>query len=311
MNVYAPDYYKKFKCIADKCKHNCCIGWEIDIDSHTLSYYKTLKDNFGRRLNSSINDNCSQPYFVLTEDDRCPMLNSRNLCDVISNIGEKHLCQICADHPRFRNFFESRTEIGLGMCCEVASELILFKPTVAELVLIESSNEGIDESVDIDFLDKRAECFKIVQDRSMRLEDRVERLLKEFSVVLPKRSMFSWSRALLSLELLNDDWSILVREYLNDIKHHHNVAQEQFEIPFEQLLVYLLYRHTADNPDAIEAGIAFSVWGYRIIRTICENLQYKFGPVTPDVLVEICRLFSAEIEYSKNNLDDVYGFLNF
>ena len=36
MDIFAPSYYKKFKCIADKCHHNCCIGWEIDIDDEAL-----------------------------------------------------------------------------------------------------------------------------------------------------------------------------------------------------------------------------------------------------------------------------------
>ena len=31
-----PNYYDKFKCIADRCKHSCCIGWEIDIDDDTM-----------------------------------------------------------------------------------------------------------------------------------------------------------------------------------------------------------------------------------------------------------------------------------
>ena len=35
MKLYAPEYYKQFQCIADKCTHSCCIGWEIDIDEIT------------------------------------------------------------------------------------------------------------------------------------------------------------------------------------------------------------------------------------------------------------------------------------
>ena len=35
MDVY-PNYYDKFKCIANRCKHSCCIGWEIDIDEDTM-----------------------------------------------------------------------------------------------------------------------------------------------------------------------------------------------------------------------------------------------------------------------------------
>ena len=33
MKIYAPAYYRDFKCIADKCKNICCkAGWGIEID---------------------------------------------------------------------------------------------------------------------------------------------------------------------------------------------------------------------------------------------------------------------------------------
>ena len=46
MKLYAPSYYKSFKCIADKCRHSCCIGWEIDIDDDTFEYYKTVCEEY-------------------------------------------------------------------------------------------------------------------------------------------------------------------------------------------------------------------------------------------------------------------------
>ena len=45
MKLYAPAYYKNFKCIADKCEHSCCVGWEIDIDKETLDKYVHTGDN--------------------------------------------------------------------------------------------------------------------------------------------------------------------------------------------------------------------------------------------------------------------------
>ena len=90
-----PGYYGKFRCIADKCTDNCCIGWEIDIDSETMDYYSSVGGSFGGRLKNSIKDGS----FVLTEGERCPFLNSRNLCDIYTELGEAHLCQICTDHP--------------------------------------------------------------------------------------------------------------------------------------------------------------------------------------------------------------------
>ena len=40
MKLFAPEYYKDFVCIADRCKHSCCVGWEIDVDKDTLEKYK-------------------------------------------------------------------------------------------------------------------------------------------------------------------------------------------------------------------------------------------------------------------------------
>lgn len=311
MKVYVPDYYKKFKCIADKCKHNCCIGWEIDVDEDTLNYYKTLNNNFGRRLVDSIGYDDGNAHFILTKDERCPMLNGRNLCDVISNLGESNLCQICADHPRFRNFFADRTEVGLGMCCEAACEIILFNPFTFSLSLLD--NDYVEEESDTaqeEFFGKRDRVFKIATDRTKLLDDRIDLILKEFSIKIPSRSMFGWSRKLLSLEQLNPQWSALVQEYLYGDYKSKNMNQLQWELTFEQLFTYLLFRHTPDFQEKIEKGIAFSVLSYRIIKSICSNIEDKRACMSPEVLIEICRMFSSEIEYSQENVNALYMLLD-
>ncbi len=46
MSVFAPDYYKDFKCTASLCRHNCCIGREIDIDKKTMKKYENTNKLF-------------------------------------------------------------------------------------------------------------------------------------------------------------------------------------------------------------------------------------------------------------------------
>ena len=43
MKLIAPEYYTKFHCIADKCRHSCCVGWEIEIDPDKLVYYRSIE----------------------------------------------------------------------------------------------------------------------------------------------------------------------------------------------------------------------------------------------------------------------------
>ena len=119
MFTIKPDFYDSFKCIADKCTDSCCIGWEIDVDEFALEKYNNINNDFGKKIRSQIiksedGSNC----FALAENERCPFLNQRNLCDIIINCGEDHLCDICREHPRFYEWFVGVTECGLGLCCE-------------------------------------------------------------------------------------------------------------------------------------------------------------------------------------------------
>ena len=139
MNVYVPEYYPAFRCVASECRHTCCAGWEIDIDEESLARYQRLPGAFGERVRRSIGRE-GTPHFVLTKEERCPLLNGDNLCELILREGEGALCQICRDHPRFRNFFSARVEMGLGLVCEEAARVILSWPRPLRLIRLEGDD---------------------------------------------------------------------------------------------------------------------------------------------------------------------------
>ena len=133
MKVFAPDYYPGFRCIAGACRHTCCEGWEIDVDPDTLERYRNMEGTLGAKLKRCI-DPKPAPHFILSRGERCPFLTDQNLCEIIQQAGEDSLCQICADHPRFRNYWSDRIELGLGMACEEAARLILTSPHPLRLI---------------------------------------------------------------------------------------------------------------------------------------------------------------------------------
>lgn len=157
MKTYAPSFYKDFKCKAGACSRTCCAGWEIDIDEESLAKYKAMEGPLGDRLRENIDESGEMPCFKLKEGDRCPFLNDSNLCELIIETGsEDILCQICTDHPRFRNFWTNITEVGPGLACEEAARLVLSSEKPLELVLIE--DDGLDvygEPLDPDDPDSR------------------------------------------------------------------------------------------------------------------------------------------------------------
>lgn len=287
MAMYAPDYYSEFKCINKYCKHNCCIGWEIDIDDETYEKYKSQKGDFGDRLKKSISDGV-QPHFTLKDNDRCPFLNDENLCDIIINMGEDSLCQICSDHPRFRNFFPEREEIGLGLCCEAAADLIINRTKKFKLLPLNA------EENDDDFFTTRQNIFEIITDRNIKISERIEKLISEFDIKLSSKSLRQWADIYLGLERLDTAWDFQLN-ILKNSNYQITHLPDNIELPLEQLLAYFIFRHLSEGyyDGNVKGRISFAVLSTSVIANI-----YKGSDLS---LEEVARMYSAEIEYSDEN----------
>lgn len=306
MKTIIPSYYTSFKCLAGACKNSCCIGWEIDIDDKTLSEYKKLPGEFGERVRRNIDFTDETASFKLDTSERCPFLNSDGLCDIILTLGEDSICNICTDHPRFRNFFSDRTEVGLGLCCEACAEIIL---SCKEKVYLLGDNSP-DKSSEYEeiFFSFRQKVFDLLQERNLPLDERVQNLLDICGASLPEKSLDEWFLIFSSLEQLNPVWrKLLSKLKLSDSSAANHSFNEDIDTAFEQLLVYLTFRHLWDayDNDQIPACAAFIALSYMILRTLAaleENC-------TLDYLINICRIYSCEIEYSEDNMSALFDLL--
>lgn len=302
MKLVYPDYYEKFTCIAHDCRHTCCAGWEIEIDPKTLNDYLSMDGEIGARLRENIvTDEDGNAQFRLAEGERCPFLNDRNLCELILTLGEDHLCQICTDHPRFRNFFSDRTEIGLGLCCEAAAKLILSQKERMHLCGEENETLTQEES---GLLSLRQALLDRMQERTECILQRWRKLLSRICAEPEYRSPAQWAEVLSGLERLDEAWE----ERLKDLALCPDfdlpfLAEPEFETAMEQLSCYFLYRHLAGAllDGDISARVCFCVFSAAVIgamfRKACER-----GEGTLEELAEIARQYSAEIEYSEENL---------
>ena len=300
LKVY-PDYYEKFKCIADKCKHNCCIGWEIDIDDETLKFYKSYKGEFGERLKNNIEGNPA--HFILAEKERCPFLNKNNLCDIIINLGEERICKICKEHPRFHNALPDRIESGLGLCCEEAARIILGNADTLGFI-----TEG-ESIINDEIIDLRDKAIKILQNRNKGITDRLNEIfLLLFCKEMEKINIEEWVDVFLGLERLDNEWTDILIMLKENIKNadfsgfSSHMLSRQTE--YEQFLVYVFYRHFANSFDIDEAEqiCKFALISYNLIYSIGAVIFTINGEFGFKKQVDICRLFSAEIEYSTENL---------
>ena len=313
MRIYAPDYYGKFKCVAARCRHNCCIGWEIDIDKSTYKKYSAVGGDFGSRLRDGIIIEDGAAHFVLADGERCPFLNSNNLCDIIINLGEDSLCEICAAHPRYRNFFDSREEVGLGLCCETAAELILTRAEKTKLVAVGGKAEDEAESAEEDmFFKLRESIIKILQNRELSIDDRIEGLFENFGVDLPDKSLGEWAEVFLGLERLDEEWT----NKLNKLHGREFVGCKmkdgRIAAALEQLLVYFVFRHLSDGiyDGKLYERAAFAVLSMRIICAVGVYAVSADEKLDVPSLIEAARMYSLEIEYSDENIEGLLECLS-
>lgn len=301
MKTFAPSYYNKFKCIADKCRHSCCVGWEIDIDDDTYEHYKNNNTEFGNKLKENIEVNNGCASFKLCENERCPFLNKKNLCEIILNLGENSLCQICNDHPRFRNFYSDRVEIGLGICCEEVARIILSETEPFELITIDDDGEEkLNYEDELEIFNLRNKLFEIIK-CDLSFEMIVQKMLNQFNIIFPQKSVNEWVDIYLPLERLDNNWDELLNTLKSTEKTNFSCSYHN-EKALKNLLTYFIYRHLSESiyDGMFKGRLLFSILSCYMISALC-NFELN--------IEDIARMYSSEIEYSDENLNTLIELL--
>lgn len=303
MKYLYPDFYDEFKCKADRCRHSCCLGWEIDIDEDSLNYYNRLESPLGEEIRANISMT-DTPHFVLTDSERCPFLQSDGLCRLICLGGDELLCDICREHPRFYNCYSHEEHAGLGLCCEEAARLLLEGEEPLTFTAYTDDEDGYCTENENDVEENRAETLllsrfyelcRILSDRNETLKERIEKAAELCAMPEIRGDLAQWAKFFLDLERLDESWSV---KLIHLSKAGVGLPVTSFvDAPrYERLLVYFLYRHFPSAGSVERAGLmlAFSVLSTGIIAALDACLGFD---------VEHTRLYSSEIEYSDENID--------
>ena len=293
MKIYAPQYYKDFVCIADKCKHSCCVGWDIDIDNATLDKYADYKGRYSREIIESVDGN-GEPHFRLDKNDRCPHLDEKGLCKIILNAGEDYLCHICREHPRFYNQTSLGLQVGIGMACEEACRIILQSDDYATFCEI-GEEDGESCCCAFDSFAHIARIYEILMDFSVGHSDKLYRIGCDYNVDVKFYSDDEWRKLIGSLEFLHEPHKQIFAGCCVDA-----TPQENLEKALERAFAYFVYRHCAEawNEEEFCASLGFCLF--------CERLLASMWAADGNADVcELARILSEEIEYSEENVETI------
>ena len=343
MKQYRPSYYKDFICIASSCSDNCCIGWEIDIDEKTDSFYRSVNGDFGCRLQKNILRNENGSQFIL-KGERCPFLNDQNLCDIYINLGEPALCEICTQHPRYHEWFGEYKESGVGLCCEAAGRLIFSQESLPsyELVDIDEENgDSVNEEAYQALFSAREKAFTLAAQHDWSallafgeaLQEALEwKDWEEIKILTTKEYDYFCKGVCLfvdlttvqqlltflsELEPIDPKWPQLlqhIQENLQDILAalpKYKAAYPSWAKDMDQLIHYFIYRYFSKSlfDDDIYSKVALPLLSAVVVSLLNAETFLRKGSFTLEDQVFTAKQFSKEIEYCTENLDALYEAL--
>ena len=169
------------------------------------------------------------------------------------------------------------------------------------------TGEGTLDEEETALLMLREKLFDAAQDRGEPLKRRMERILSLCGAHMPDISFVQWADCYLSLERMDESWT----ELLASLRAHADALplgefaahMKTRETEYEQLLVYFLLRHLlADEGRALPARAAFAVLSTAMLYALGAVVRTENGTVGFGERVELARLWSANVEYSEENM---------
>ena len=310
MLCFTPDFYDDFRCIADACPDSCCKEWEVDVDSKSATFYRTLEGPLGERLRQVLKD--TEDGTIMTiENGRCPMWRQDGLCRIHAELGHDALSQICREYPRIRHDYGDFVELGLELSCPEAARLILSSPyRMKETVIDGESEPDYDVHLMQILLRSRGEALSFLEEASLPLPQKLAVLLlyahdvqEEIdggtsAILTPDRNLqdaFRYAEAgnfslitefFLNLEILTPQWKArLASAHVPAPWNDHHLALARY-------FIHRYWLQAVADYDLI-CRVKFLIVACLLVRALGDDT------------VATAQLFSKEIENDPDNLETI------
>ncbi len=279
------EIYIEFSCKADRCKHSCCKGWEIDIDEDTLDYYKGLDTELGKEIMRNIHEG-EDTFFKLTSDERCPFLKDNGLCKIIEELGDDGLCDICRLHPRFFESINNYNIAGVGLSCEKTTELIYDKTSLDFIICEDEKRISFVELLKLLDISIPEDCLNLTKVIPDYLEeDKIEYILDTFY----------------STEPIDDSWMnevLLIKRFFKDYLTEpgsNNTEIKKYEVIYQ----YIIFRQLElVQTYGVQKIIDYAIYSIIFIMLYAKSFHDD---------IEAVRRWSEQIEYNEDNVTYVIG----
>ncbi len=300
-----------------------------------LIFITKLHGAFGDDLRKNINFT-PPAHFILNKNKNCPFLNDKKLCEIYINLGPKSLCKICAEHPRYYEWFDEIKECGIGLCCEEAARIILSQTEPFSTYEFEIPYEDFDEydnELYSYLYNSRNKIISYLDNSSLSFNSRIcdvlwygymiqqnidSNLLDDediFSVNCYSQSniqsmMQSILEFFLTLEPNSTNWidylknCILVYNESIDRLRDFEISHPEIFKYLQNISIYFIWRYFLKGTFDCDILSKVKLMGISIIVLKCLFFckWVQTDNLTLNDCIEITKKYSEEIEYSDENL---------
>lgn len=275
MKIVKPDYYDKFKCIADKCPYTCCQEWDIGVDDKTIQKWKCMNkpECANEKLITEVTEYNNGTKLKFNDKGMCPYLEDNGLCKIVIKYGEDCIPETCHVFPREKHEYEGRIEYFLSPGCPAVIDLIW---NSNEIILDRVSEIGDEEENDTYFL-IRDWFLEIISDK----DKPVNILLK--TIFFIAMDLYEKERGRTLTKSFVDDYKkeVDIYEVIEAIEKLKVDKKEQFAERNELLLDILdVYRKEGKYSDFINPIVAkaeeYSENDYRDFKIEKNNSEEEF-----------------------------------
>ena len=310
MEIYQPQYYAGFRCLAGACPDSCCKEWAVQIDPDSAAKYRALPGQLGDVLRAALSEEDGETY-LLQQDGRCPMWREDGLCRLQAQLGEEALCKTCRDFPRLRHDYGSFVELGLEMSCPEAARMIFAAAPAPFTHTTVPGGEAPEYDTELmaALLHTRREALKLLSDPAYPVQNALAILLlygyavqEEIDggnpAVLRPDAMLAEARSLAqpgSVRKILDFYARL--EILTDAWRQRLAAPEDapWSDTFRPLARYCVERYwlQAVSDYDIVSRVKFTILSCLVVKSLGGNV------------VQTAQLYSKEIENDAENVEAI------
>lgn len=185
---YAPEYYKMFRCKADKCRRTCCSDWRIPVSKSEYLKLVTMEcsDDLNRRIQNTfiipetVTDACYR-YVSFNWLGNCP-LQDRGLCKLHREKGEVFLPKVCRLYPRSLKEVNGIRFACCSSSCERVVEMLMESERIGMETIEIDEEPNISYSVGEEGIRQIEYINDIFNDEKLTLKEKISAVCKSVNL---------------------------------------------------------------------------------------------------------------------------------